>query len=190
MIRPITLYGNPVLRQKGERLTPDYPQLPQLIDDMFETMYNAQGVGLAAPQIGLAILLFVVDTAPMAKQVENPEEQKFLKNFKRAFINPEIISEEGLAWPYEEGCLSIPGIRENVNRQPDIRVRYQDLQWNTHEETLTGLAARVFQHEYDHVNGVLFVDHLSGLRKQLVRPKLSRISKKGAEPGYPVVLNA
>ncbi|MCE3008139.1 MAG: peptide deformylase [Bacteroidetes bacterium] len=188
MILPITLYGQPVLRKQGRPVGADMPGLQQLIDNMFETMYHASGVGLAAPQIGQDLLLFVVDAAAMAESTEDTEEQTFLKTYRRVVINPELVHESGKPWGFQEGCLSIPGIRETVHRQPDIEVRYLDQNFQPQHEQLTGLAARVFQHEYDHIRGVLFTDHLSPLRKQLLRPKLSRMAKHGAEPGYPVVL--
>ena len=176
MILPIVAYGDPVLKKKAEDITKDYEGLDNLIDDMFETMYRANGVGLAAPQIGKSIRLFVVDASPFAEKegVENPEE---LIDFKKVFINPRIISEEGDAWNFEEGCLSIPDVHEEVSRQPEIKMSYLDRDFQVHEEQFSGMAARVIQHEYDHIEGILFTDKLSPLRKRMIKSKLANISK-------------
>ncbi len=178
MILPIVAYGDAVLRKTGQEIDKDYPQLNKLIADMKETMHNAQGVGLAAPQIGKAIRLFVIDASPFADDDSlNDEESAFLENFKRVYINPKILKEEGEEWAFNEGCLSIPNIREDVWRQSDVTVEYQDENFTKHTETLTGLAARVFQHEYDHIEGVLFTDKISPLKKRLIKRKLDNISK-------------
>lgn len=178
MILPIVAYGDAVLRKTGLEINKDYPQLNKLITDMKETMHNAQGVGLAAPQIGKAIRLFVIDASPFADDDSlNDEESAFLENFKRVYINPKILKEEGEEWAFNEGCLSIPNIREDVWRQPNITVEYQDENFIKHTETLTGLAARVFQHEYDHIEGILFTDKISSLKKRLIKRKLDNISK-------------
>ena len=178
MILPIVAYGDPVLRKKGEPITKDYPKLEALLENMKETMYGAFGVGLAAPQIGLPIRLFLVDTSPFAEDDEfTEEEQDALKNFKRTFINAEILEEEGDEWAFNEGCLSIPDVREDVFRQPKIKMQYQDENFETHTEEFDGLIARVIQHEYDHIEGVLFTDKLSSLKKRLIKGKLSNISK-------------
>ncbi len=185
MILPIVAYGDPILRKMGEEITPDFDDLSGLIDDMFETMYKAHGVGLAAQQIGKALRLFVIDAAPFADDDELSEEEiEFLKSFKRSYINPVIVEESGEEWPFNEGCLSIPGINEDVFRFETIKIKYQDLDFNTHEEILTGLAARIFQHEYDHIEGVLFTDHLSGLKKRLLKKKLENITKGIADAAY------
>lgn len=176
MILPIRAYGDPVLRRKCVEITADYPDLPKLIEDMFETMYASNGVGLAAPQVGRDIRLFVLDT-------EAFEDQKG-KGVKKTFINATVLQEEGKEWEFEEGCLSIPKIRENVNRKPDLRIRYQDEQFNWKEESYSGMAARVIQHEYDHIEGILFVDHLSAFKKQLLKGKLHNISKGKIEVDY------
>jgi peptide deformylase len=148
-------------------------------------MYKAHGVGLAAQQIGKALRLFIIDAAPFADDGElSKEEIEFLKSFKRSYINPVIIEESGEEWPFNEGCLSIPGINEDVFRFETIKIQYQDLDFNTHEEILTGLAARIFQHEYDHIEGVLFTDHLSGLKKRLLKKKLENITKGIADAAY------
>lgn len=178
MILPIVAYGDPVLKKQAKEITKDYPNLDTLIDNMFETMYGAYGVGLAAPQIGLSIRLFIVDASPFAEdEFLEIDEQKTLKNFKRVFINPVILEETGDEWAFNEGCLSIPDVREDVFRQPNIKIQYQDQDFNTHTEELSGLAARVFQHEYDHIEGVLFTDKLSPLKKRLIKGKLANISK-------------
>lgn len=178
MILPIVAYGDPVLRKKGIEIDENYPDLKQLIDNMWETMENANGVGLAAPQIGKAIRLFVVDATPFADDEEStPEEKEMLASFRQVFINPKIISEEGDEWAFEEGCLSIPDVREDVFRNETVHITYQDQEFKEHKATLTGLAARVFQHEYDHIQGILFTDKISSLKKRLLKRKLENISK-------------
>lgn len=182
MIRPIVAYGDPVLRQRAEPISPDYPALEQVISDMFETMYNASGVGLAAPQIGLSIRIFVVDGSPMDPREEIAEPE--MDGFKGVFINPRKVEENEKPWPFEEGCLSIPGLRENVNRPNRLVLNYYDEHWNQHTNVFTGMRARILQHEYDHLEGVLFTDYASSFRKRLLRPKLSRISKGVADVSY------
>ncbi|WP_435412507.1 peptide deformylase [Psychroserpens mesophilus] len=178
MILPIVAYGDPVLRKKAEPITKDYPKLDTLLENMKETMYGAFGVGLAAPQIGLPIRIFLVDTSPFAEDdVFTEEEQEELKNFNRTFINAEILEEAGDEWAFNEGCLSIPDVREDVFRQPKIKIQYQDENFKTHTEEFDGLIARVIQHEYDHIEGILFTDKLSSLKKRLIKGKLSNISK-------------
>lgn len=178
MILPIVAYGDPVLRKKAEPITKDYPNLDALLENMKETMYGAYGVGLAAPQIGLPIRIFLVDTSPFAEDDDFTEkEQEELKNFKRTFINAKILEEEGDEWAFNEGCLSIPDVREDVFRQPKIKIQYQDENFKTHTEEFDGLIARVIQHEYDHIEGILFTDKLSSLKKRLIKGKLSNISK-------------
>ena len=178
MILPIVAYGDPVLRKKAVEITADYPNLKELIANMQETMYNASGVGLAAPQIGKAIRLFVIDASPFAEDEElSASDKKTLKDFKKVFINARILEEEGTEWSFNEGCLSIPDVREDVYRKSKVHIQYQDEDFNTHTEVLEGLAARVFQHEYDHIEGVLFTDKLSSLKKRLLKRKLENISK-------------
>ncbi|MCP9201079.1 peptide deformylase [Gramella sp. GC03-9] len=178
MILPIVAYGDPVLKKKAKEIDQDYPKLDELIDNMWDTMYNAYGVGLAAPQIGLPIRLFLIDPAPFAEDEELDEaEKEQLKNMRMVFINPQIIEEEGEEWAFSEGCLSIPDIREDVFRQPDITIEYQDENFEKHTKTFSGLAARVIQHEYDHIEGILFTDKLSSLKKRLIKGKLANISK-------------
>lgn len=182
MIRPIIAYGDPVLRKKAVEIDEDYPDLKLVLEDMFETMYHSQGVGLAAPQIGLSIRLFVVDAAPFVDDDE--EDTEGLRDFKRVFINPIIIEETGKEWKFEEGCLSIPGIREDVSRNPDVIVEYYNENFELVEEKLTGLAARVVQHEYDHIEGVLFIDKINPLKKQLIKGKLADITKGNIKVNY------
>lgn len=176
IIFPIIAYGDPVLKKKATSVPKDYSDLKELINNMYETMYNASGVGLAAPQIGRSIRLFIADGEPF--------EDESVKGFKKTFINPEIIREEGEKWSFNEGCLSIPGIREDVERQSELYIAYYDEGFNYHEEKYSGLAARIIQHEYDHIEGVLFVDHISMLRKRLLRKRLSDISKGIVDVNY------
>ena len=178
MIHPIVLFGDPVLKKKAKTIEPGELELEQLIEDMFETMDAANGVGLAAPQIGKSVRLFVIDTAPME---ENEED-----GVRKAFINPEIVEEWGEEWAFEEGCLSIPGVREDVYRPENVKIRYQDLEWNWHEEELDDMKARVIQHEYDHIEGVLFTDYLSAFKKRLLKNKLANISKGKVDADYRV----
>lgn len=185
MILPIVGYGDPVLRKVGEAVSPDYPDLKQVIADMYETMYNAYGVGLAAPQVGLPIRLFVIDTAPFGEDEDLPaEEQLQLKSFRRTFINARIHSEEGEEWGFNEGCLSIPEVREDVYRQERVTIQYQDEDFHTRTESFDGLIARVIQHEYDHIEGILFTDRISPLKKQLIKRKLQNIMEGKTRPEY------
>ncbi len=185
MIFPIVAYGDPVLKRKAKEIEKDYPKLSELIENMFETMYNAYGVGLAAPQIGLSIRIFVVDASPFSEDEELSEEEvNQLKGFKKVFINPTILEETGDEWAFSEGCLSIPDVREDVFRNETIKISYFDENFNEHVETYSGLAARVIQHEYDHVEGVLFTDKLSNLKKRLIKGKLTNISKGKVRSEY------
>lgn len=181
MILPIVGYGHHSLRNENQDVPKDYPDLEQLVENMFETMYNANGVGLAAPQVNLNLRLFVVDGSPMDGIVEGEEG---LGDFKRVFINPEIIEEDGKEWAFEEGCLSIPDIREDVFRKPVIKIRYYDVAFNEVVETLDGMKARIVQHEYDHIEGVLFTDHISQLRRRMLKPRLSKITKGAITADY------
>lgn len=178
MILPIVAYGDPVLRKVAEDISEDHEGLSELLDNMWETMYAAEGVGIAAPQIGKALRIFVVDASPFA------EEEPGLEGFKKVFINAEIIEESGEEWPFKEGCLSIPKIRENVNRQETIKIKYQDENFNIFEEEYSGLAARVIQHEYDHIEGILFTDKINPLKKQMIKRKLTDITKGNIKIGY------
>lgn len=177
MILPIVAYGDPVLKQVAENIMLG-TDLQSLVADMFETMYEAHGIGLAAPQIGKSLRLFIVDGSPLE------EDEPDLKTFKKVFINPQIIEETGKLWVMEEGCLSIPGIRENVSRKENLRIRYYDLDWQEKEETYSGMEARIIQHEYDHIEGKLFIDYLSPLKKRLIRGKLANISKGITDADY------
>lgn len=184
MILPIVVYGDPVLRKVGADIDKDYPGLQELIANMFETMYNANGIGLAAPQVGKAIRLFVIDATPFADRDADDEDEElskeeadYLKNFKRVFINARMLEEEGQEWKFNEGCLSIPKIREDVSRKPTITIEYYDENFKKHKETISGLAARVVQHEYDHIEGKLFTDRISALRRKLLAGKLNDITK-------------
>ena len=172
MILPIYIYGHPVLRKEAKDIDSSYPNLGELIDNMFETMYNAEGVGLAAPQIGLDDRVFVIDLSPLADE-ENPE----YKDLKKVFINAHITNRSGDIASVEEGCLSIPGINESVPREDIIEIEYLDEKLNAHKETFTGFTARVIQHEYDHIDGILFVDRISAIRKRLIKAKLTNMSK-------------
>ncbi len=185
MILPIRAYGDPVLKKMAQDIEPGHPGLKQLIADMFETMYAASGVGLAAPQIGQSIRLFIVDASPFAEDEDGePTEDAHLKDFKKVFINPYIVEEDGEEWSFEEGCLSIPNIREAVMRQPKIVLQYQDEKFKEHEETFEGFAARVIQHEHDHLDGILFTDHLTPLRRRLLQGKLRDITAGRTEAKY------
>lgn len=185
MILPIIAYGDPVLRKVGKEIDKDYPNLSELIENMKETMHNAKGVGLAAPQIGMAIRLFVIDASPFKDNEDlEDEERAFLKDFREIFINPKIIEESGDEWAFGEGCLSIPTINEDVFREETIDIEYLDANFNPQKRTLNGLAARIFQHEYDHIEGVLFTDKLSTLKKRLLKKKLDNISKGKVEVDY------
>lgn len=185
MILPIVAYGDVVLKKKATRIPENYPDLQALINNMFETMYGAFGVGLAAPQVGLSIRLFVVDTTPFAEDEDySKEEQLELKDFKHVFINAEIIKEDGDEWAFNEGCLSIPDVREDVFRKPTITIKYQDENFNTHTETFNGLIARVIQHEYDHIEGILFTDKLSSFKKRIIKGRLANIAKGNISVDY------
>ena len=177
MILPIVAYGDPVLKKVATEIEASYPELTILIANMFETMYKAKGVGLAAPQIGLGIRLFIVDGAPFAdEEGEEPDPKAAgIENFKKVIINPIIEEETGDMWSFQEGCLSIPKIRENVHRKETILVSYFDENWLFHEERFDGYAARIIQHEYDHLEGVLFIDKLAPLKKKLLAKRLGNI---------------
>jgi len=183
MILPIIAYGDPVLKQKAVEITQDYKDLDKLIDNMFETMYSASGVGLAAPQIGKSIRLFIVDASPFGEDEEDPESLK-VKDFKEVFINARIIERTGDEWLFQEGCLSIPNIREDVNRESSIRIQYYDREWNYQEKVFDGYAARIIQHEYDHIDGVLFTDLLNPLKKRMLKRKLQDISRGEVDVNY------
>ncbi len=178
MILPIIGYGDPVLRKVGEVITPDYPNLKETIANMYDTMYNAYGVGLAAPQVGLPIRLFVIDTTPFSDDEDMSEaDQKKMNGFKRTFINAKIIKEEGEEWSFNEGCLSIPDVREDVYRKPLVTIEYCEEDFVVKTEVFDGLIARVIQHEYDHIEGILFTDKIASLKKRLIQKKLKNITE-------------
>ena len=179
MIYPIVMYGDPVLRQKAKDIAPG-TDISTLVEDMFETMYAANGVGLAAPQIGKSMRLFVIDGSAI-------EDQPGMEDFKKVFLNPQMIEELGTPWEYEEGCLSIPNIREKVSRKERLIIKYFDENWIAHEGTFDGLKARIIQHEYDHIEGKMFVDYLPALKKRLLKGKLADISKGKVDTEYRII---
>ena len=183
MILPILIYGNPILKKEAQDITKDYKDLNVLITNMFETMKKADGVGLAAPQVGLSIRLFVIDLEPMA------EDDETCKDYKRVFINARIQEEDGEEWLYKEGCLSVPTLREEIKRKPRIRIKYFDENWIEHDDWIDGIKARVIQHEYDHLQGILFPDRLSSLKKRILKGKISAISKGKFDAKYKVSAN-
>ena len=185
MIVPIFGYGEPVLRKVGEEVSSDYPNLSAIIANMYDTMYNAFGVGLAAPQIGLPIRLFIIDTEPFSDNDDlSNEEKSQLKAFKQTFINAKILLEDGQEWFFNEGCLSIPDVREDVSRKERITIEYHDETFNKKTAVFDGLIARVIQHEYDHIEGILFTDKISTLKKTLIKKKLQNIMDGKAFPDY------
>lgn len=185
MILPIVGYGDPVLRKEGIEIAKDYPNLQELIENMFQTMENASGVGLAAPQIGLAIRLFVIDCSPFGEDEDlSEEERNLLKTFRKTFINAKITKEEGVEWAFNEGCLSIPNVREDVMRKPIITIEYFNENFEKFTEVYDGFAARVIQHEYDHIQGILFTDKISTLKKKLNAKRLQNIMDGKVHPDY------
>jgi len=185
MILPIVAYGDPILKKKAKPISKDYPELKNLLSNMFETMNNANGVGLAAPQIGLPIRVFIVDTTPFSEDESLSEkEQEALKGFKKVMINVTMLEETGAEWAFAEGCLSIPEVQEDVFRKETIKISYFDEHFEEHIESYSGLVARVMQHEYDHLEGVLFTDKLSSLKRRLIKGKLTNISKGKIKEAY------
>lgn len=182
MVYPIVIYGHPLLRKVAEDINKDHPGLDQIIYDLFETMYSSEGVGLAAPQIGKSIRLFVVDGEPAA------EDDPDLSGFKKVFLNARILEKSGELKPVTEGCLSIPHLREEVNRESQIRITYYDENWQFHDEIYKGYKARIIQHEYDHLDGILFTDKVSPLKRKLLKGKLNAISKGKFEADYKTIL--
>jgi peptide deformylase len=182
MIYPIVVYGHPILRKVAVEIDRDYPGLEQFIADLFETMYHSEGVGLAAPQVGKSIRIFVIDGEPLA------EDEPELAGFRKAFLNAHITERSSDLVPMNEGCLSIPNLREEVMRESRIRINYYDESWTYHDEIFEGYKARIIQHEYDHLDGVLFVDKLTPLRKRLLKGKLAAISKGKFEADYKTIL--
>ena len=184
MIYSILSYGNPLLKKPTKDIDKKYNDLDTIIENMWKTMYNAKGVGLAAPQIGLSISLFVVDGTPFVEDENiNEFDKTQLKNLKKVVINP-ILNEFGENWIFNEGCLSIPNIREDVSRKNSVNIKYYDQKFNFHEEVYSGLAARIIQHEYDHLKGILFIDKLSQLKRQMIKGRLNKISKGKIETDY------
>lgn len=181
MILPVTLYGDPVLKRKADEILASYTDLQSIIKNMWQTMYNASGVGIAAPQVGLSIRLFVVDTIQL-----NEKRKSNFQGIKKVFINPTILSETGDEWKYEEGCLSIPGIREDVFRNQTIKIHYFDENFNEFTEEYDDINARVIQHEYDHIEGILFTDKLKPLKRKLLLPKLNKIARGEVDVDYRV----
>lgn len=186
MVLPIVAYGNPVLRKTGKEITPDFPNLKELIENMWETMYNSNGVGLAAPQINKDIRLFVVDSVQIIEGMEEEERKEYPddKGYKGVFINARVLNKDGGEWPYNEGCLSIPKIREDILRQEKVSIRFQDENFIEHTKTFGGITARVILHEYDHIEGKLFIDYLKPLKKRLLKRKLDDISKGKVSVDY------
>lgn len=186
MILPITAYGNAILRKRCEDITPDYPGLDRLISDMWETLYASHGVGLAAPQVNRPVRIFLVDSLHVLEQMDEKEKEEYGgdEGTKEVFINARILDLDGDPWAYEEGCLSIPQIREDVDRPESVRISYVDQQFRPQEKVFTGLTARVVQHEYDHIEGKLFIDYLKPLKKRLIRKKLNDISKGKVHVDY------
>lgn len=185
MILPIVGYGHPVLKTKAKKINKSFESLSNIINNMWETMYNANGVGLAAPQIGLSIRLFIVDTKPFSDDESLDQEESLkLKSFKKVFINPEILDENGEAWDFNEGCLSIPEVRADIKRSETIKIKYYDTNFIEQFEEFDGLIARVIQHEYDHIEGILFTDKISPLKRKLLRRKLLDISKGKVPTDY------
>jgi len=186
MILPIVAYGHPVLRKPSVDIMPDHPGLEKLVADMWETMYASSGVGLAAPQVNKSIRLFVVDTEQIFANMEDEEKSEYPgdSGYKGVFINAHIVELNGAEWPYNEGCLSIPKIREDILRQEKVTLQYRDHEFNSHIQTFTGITARVILHEYDHIEGKLFIDHISALKRKLMKGKLNDISKGKIKVDY------
>ena len=182
MLLPVTLYGDPVLKRKADEIAADYPNLKDMIKNMFQTMYAASGVGIAAPQVGVSIRVFVVDTM----QLDEKRKSSPNTGIKKAFINATILEETGEEWKYEEGCLSIPGIRKDVYRNAQVKIKYFDEEFNEIIETYDGINARVIQHEYDHIEGILFTDKLKPLKRKLLIPKLNKIARGEVDVDYRV----
>lgn len=182
MIYPIVVYGDPVLKKKAQDIKKGEIDVKALSQDMFETMESASGIGLAAPQIGKSIRMFVVDGTPI--------EDEDMEGFRKVFINPQMIEETGEPWAFEEGCLSIPNIREDVSRKENIKIKYYDEDWNLHEEAYDGMKARIIQHEYDHIEGILFTDYLTPLKKRMLKGKLTNITKGKMKVDYRVAIPA
>jgi peptide deformylase len=186
MILPIVAYGSPVLRKEATDIDSNYPDLKKLIEDMWETLYNSNGVGIAAPQINKAIRLFLVDTDQIVESFDDEDKRLYPneKPIKRVFINAHIIETAGKPWPYNEGCLSIPKVREDIQRPEQVTLSYVDENFQPHQETFNGITARVIQHEYDHIDGKLFIDYLPPLKRRLIKKKLEDISNGKVKTDY------
>lgn len=191
MILPVVAYGSPVLRKVCDDITPEYAGLDKLLTDMWETLYNSSGVGLAAPQINKPIRLFLVDTVQIVEDFDDEDKRKYPgeEPIKQVFINAQMIDESGKLWPYNEGCLSIPKVREDIQRHSNIRISYLDEKFVEHEREFHGITARVIQHEYDHIEGKLFIDYISPLKKRLLKKKLDDISKGKIHTDYRMIFN-
>jgi peptide deformylase len=186
MILPILIYGHPLLKKLSKKIDKKYEGLQVLIDNMFETMQKADGVGLAAVQVGLDIRLFVINAEPMA----DDDDEENLREFKQAFVNPQIVEETGEEWIYKEGCLSVPTVREDIKRKPNVHIQYYDREWNYHDEWFDGIKARIIQHEYDHLEGIVFPDKLSSLKRRILKGKLTAVSKGKFEAKYKIKVNS
>lgn len=191
MILPVVAYGSPVLRKVCDDITPEYAGLDKLLKDMWETLYNSSGVGLAAPQINRPIRLFLVDTVQIVEDFDDEDKRRYPgeEPIKQVFINAQMIDESGKLWPYNEGCLSIPKVREDIQRHSNIRISYLDENFVEHERDFHGITARVIQHEYDHIEGRLFIDYISPLKKRLLKKKLDDISKGKIHTDYRMIFN-
>lgn len=189
MVYPIVAYGSPVLKRRAKEVDCPSVELTGFVDSMFETMYASKGVGLAAPQIGFSTRVFVVDGSPFAEDPDNAEDAEVLKSFKKVFVNAHILEESGDEWAFEEGCLSIPDLHESVARKPTLRIKYQDLEGRWYEETYSGVPARIIQHEYDHIEGILFTDRLSPLKKRLIQGRLKDIAVGKVSSNYRMKFN-
>ena len=184
MILPVIGYGNSILKRKSKEITDSYPGLKELIKNMYDTMYNASGVGLAAPQIGKSVKIFIIDTSPFLNMDDNEIKDYEVSSVKQTFINPTILDETGEFWSFEEGCLSIPHIREGVKRKSEIKIEYYDENFNYRKDDFSGIVARVIQHEYDHIQGILFTDKLTSFKKRLLKSKLNNIEKGNVDIDY------
>jgi len=184
MVLPVYVYGMSVLRKIAPDVPDDFVGLDKFIEDLYDTMHASDGVGLAAPQVGKSLRIFVVDTTPMA---ENNDDEPELKDFRKVFINPYILEESGDSWAFEEGCLSLPNIREEVSRSKNVKIEYYDENWVLHEEEYDGIRARVIQHEYDHLDGKLFTDKVSPIKRKLLAPRLKSISRGRVDCDYKII---
>jgi len=188
MILPIVAYGHPVLRKDCEEIDADYPALAELLENMWETMYHSAGIGLAAPQVNVPIRIFLVDSEQIANSDDEDAEPFEGEAIKQAFINPEIVETGGVPWKFNEGCLSIPKIREDVERDETVTINYLDENFEEHTKTFDGLTARIILHEYDHIDGKLFIDYISPIRRRLLKGKLKDISLGNVDIDYRLLL--